>query len=121
MKKNKQISIRDTEAGVLREGLKAPFWAILKRILESERHAINAKILELGMDTDNMKMVSDLIKMHDLWGYVVALPEICIEEFETADVNDDASKEEQDENDPYENEPLAEVRNKIIKGKNGTN
>lgn len=108
MKKNKEPKVEQSQVALLRDGMGSAFWITLKRILTDERMEINAQILakeELEL-TD--KAVNDLIKWYGFLGYVVELPEKCIESLERKSVND--GTDEQDSNDPY---PLEEVRNAI--------
>lgn len=109
--KHKEPKVERNDVAILKDGKDSPFWQTLKHIIEAERAEINASILQIGLDESRLSDVKDLIKWHDFLGYVLSLPERCIESLESKPVKD-GTDVPQYENDPY---PLSEVRAKIVK------
>lgn len=108
MKKKKEPIVENSQVAILRDGKGSAFWVTLKRILEAERMEINAQILAKEELELSDKAVNDLIKWYGFLGYVVELPEKCIESLEKKPVNDGTDAE--DSNDPY---PLETIRESI--------
>lgn len=119
MAKKKTVDIKkevpeleNRQVAVLKDGRNGIFWQTIRGIVDNERIELEREIMENEDLTDKQR--DDLRRWRNFLVYFVDLPEKCIAAIDRAPVND-GSELPQNDSDPYE-QPLAEVRDKIING-----
>ena len=104
--------LENRQVAVLKDGRNGIFWQTIRGIVDNERVELEREIMENEDLTDKQR--DDLRRWRNFLVYFVDLPEKCIAAIDRAPVND-GSELPQNDSDPYE-QPLAEVRDKIING-----